>query len=131
MRVAVRKEEVDNQATDREQEDEKTPEYFREYLVCRLQDFDCYEYVSLALLADKVGDASSERMWGKRTEDDDIENEHNEADDAAAGAISPCVAVALNLDGSRAGEGKHGNQQREEREVEHGFCICVELLGTK
>lgn len=57
-----------------------------------------------------------------RTEDNDVHDENNEADDTTAGAKLPCVAMFRGRHGirGRSDRENRGLQQQTESELKHG-----------
>jgi hypothetical protein len=87
---AVREQVVDDQASNREEEDKQAPENLVNRWAVGLQYLHCKQRISsiLSVISD----------WETLTEDDNIENKNNETDDSTSSTELPCIAMALSRD---------------------------------
>jgi hypothetical protein len=92
---AVREEPVDDETDNGEDEDEETPEELVAGRAVRLENLD---------------------------PDNDVENQDNKTDDAAASAILPGVGSRLGV--NRRGKGKGGQPELEEERQSRGEHDC-------
>lgn len=133
MLGAVGEEPVDDHADDGEEEDDQAPEELVQGRAVGLQDLDCRSKLRLAVLDDsgRLGAPGLEegrnrpQRNGSRTEHQDVKDQDDEAQHAAAGAILPGVAGRgggdVLRDGRGEGEGGQAEleEEGEEEVVEH------------
>jgi hypothetical protein len=109
---AVREQVVDDQASDWEEEDKQAPEDLVEWWAVGLQYLHCRHIISSIL--------SIISHWEKLTEDNDIKDKDNEADDSTSSTELPCIAMALSRDLVN-NRGSHSEADKEELE-KHAEC---------
>ena len=84
---AVREQVVDDQASNREEEDKQAPENLVNRWAVGLQYLHCRQRIS-SIISD----------WEKLTEDNDIEDKDNETDYSTSSTKLPSIAMALSRD---------------------------------
>lgn len=121
---AVGEEEVDDEADDGEDEDAQAPEQLVDGRAVGLEDLDCVRGPNWLANRQTHREAGGQASWdacGKvHTEDDNVEDQDDEADDATASAILPTVVDGAGGDllchwGS---EGEGGQAELEEEGVD-------------
>ncbi len=125
MRRAVREQPVQDQAEDGEEEHDDTPEQLVRRRAVGFQHLDC----KIARLAGSLHPPSRFKEARPRTEDDDVEDKNDEADNSTATAVSPGVAVvacAQSLLGHREGEEREEGEEGGEGELEEHVVVCFE-----
>lgn len=116
----IGKEVVHDNADDRQDEDEDTPQDLVERWAVRFEDF---HYTTTSVLVRVTRD-----VWSL-TPSKDVNHEHDESQDAASGAVLPCVGL-----GGEGGVGVDGGGEREgreaelEEEAEHCCLIAVVVV---
>lgn len=104
VRRAVRKDVVNDQADEREEEDDQAPDQLLCRRAARFDDLDCSSNMSVCGLwstrwAHGVG----------RTDHNDVQNQNNKSDESTAGAVLPAVVQRLGRDGR--GKAQRGQAQ--------------------
>jgi hypothetical protein len=120
--LAVRKQKVDEHSDNREQEHDQAPQQLVHGRAVRFQDLDCFDCVSdpVTNTSDHILSVSFSfivqgRYPWELTEDQHIEDQHNQADYPTACAVAD--GIALNVEfvaGERSSEGEGRKEDLEE-----------------
>lgn len=121
----VGEEPVNDHSDNGEEENDQTPEQLVNRRAVGFQDLDCCTKVSQHILYRQHWEGDGRET---RTEDDDVQDQDNEANDAAAGAVLPGVSGRRGrdvlYDGGAKGERSQAELEKESEEsMEHLDCV--------